>query len=133
MAHRSTRLTHAQTRIRTAHATASRPLARHPPGWHEKRQAVSDETAVQQSVVIDDQAARVRPGGGPADGTPLYTTYSRPDSHCFAPHVQRPLAPGDTSRATAHERCNKRRKLVVLDDQAVRVRSGDGPAGRTPL
>ena len=24
-------------------------------------------------------------------------------------------------------------KLVVLDDQAVRVRSGDGPAGRTPL
>ena len=45
---------------------------------------------------------------------------------------QRPQL-GDTSRATAHERCNKRRKLVVLDDQAVRVRSGDGPAGRTPL
>ena len=36
---------------------------------------------MQQSVVIDDQAARVRPGGGPADGTPLYTTYSRPHSH----------------------------------------------------
>ena len=80
---------------------------------------------MQQSVVIDDQAARVRPGGGPADGTPLYTTYSRPHSHSH--RTCNGLC------ATAHERCNKRRELVLLDDQAVRVRSGDGPAGRTPL
>ena len=45
---------HVQRRLNTWHRTPSR---------HERRQPVSDETAVQQSVVIDAQAARVRPGG----------------------------------------------------------------------